>query len=71
MSSRSNTTYLNLGGHYPDHAFTPVIFKAKQAQFANVKSYEGKVAQVRGVVQLYRGKPEIILNGPGQLRAPD
>ena len=48
-----------------------VIFKAKQAEFPNVKDYEGKVAQVRGVVQLYRGKPEIILNEPGQVRSPD
>jgi len=69
--SLSETTYLNFGGRYPNHTLTAVISKAKRAQFPNVKSYEGKVAQVRGVVQLYRGEPEITLNEPGQLRSTD
>jgi DNA/RNA endonuclease YhcR with UshA esterase domain len=47
-----------------------VIFKSKQRDFTGVKGCEGKVAQVRGVVKLYRDKPEIILNEPGQLRSP-
>jgi hypothetical protein len=49
---------------------TGLIFEATQAQFPNAKSYEGRVALVRGVVQLCRGKPEIISNDVGQLRLP-
>ena len=71
VSTRTETTYLNFGGRYPNQVFAAVISKAKQAQFPNVKEYEGKVVQVRGVVQRYRGTAEIILNEPGQLRLPD
>jgi hypothetical protein len=65
------TTHINFGGRYPNHAFTATIFKAKQPLFTGVKDYEGKVVQVRGVVHLYRGKPEIVLEEPTQLRLPD
>jgi len=65
------TTHINFGGLYPNHVFTATIFKAKQPLFKGVKDYEGKVVQVRGVVHLYRGKPEIVLEEPTQLRLPD
>ena len=65
------TTHINFGGRYPNHVFTATILKAKQPLFTRVKDYEGKVAQVRGVVRLYRGKPEIMLNEPSQLSLPD
>ena len=61
------TTHINFGGSYPNHVFTATILKARQSFFTRVKGYEGKVVQVRGVVRLYRGKPEIVLNDPGQL----
>jgi DNA/RNA endonuclease YhcR with UshA esterase domain len=64
------TTHINFGGRYPNHVFTATIFKARQSFFSGVKGYEGKVIQVRGVVRLYRGKPEIVLNDPDQLTAP-
>ena len=64
------TTHINFGGRYPNHVFTATILKAKQPLFTRVKDYEGKVAQVRGVVRLYRGKPEIMLNEPSQLSLP-
>lgn len=66
-----NGTFLDFGGRYPNYTFTAVIFASKRWEFANVnvKAYEGKTVRVLGVVQLYRGKPEIILNEPGQLRA--
>lgn len=64
------TTHINMGGRYPNHVFTATILKAKQGLFQRVKSYEGKVVQVQGVVHLYRGKPEIMLDEPSQLRPP-
>ena len=62
------TTHINLGGRYPNHVFTATIFKAKQTLFTGVKDYEGKVVQVQGLVHLYRGKPEIVLTEPTQIR---
>jgi len=65
------TTHINFGGLYPNHMFTATIFKARQSFFKSVKAYEGRVIQVRGVVRLYRGKPEIVLEEPDQISAPD
>jgi DNA/RNA endonuclease YhcR with UshA esterase domain len=62
------TTHINFGGIYPNHVFTATIFKAKQTLFPGVKDYEGRVVQVQGVVRLYRGKPEIVLTEPTQIR---
>jgi hypothetical protein len=65
------TTHINFGGIYPDHTFTATIFKARQSYFSGVKGYEGRVARVQGLVRLYRGKPEIVLNDAWQLSSPD
>jgi DNA/RNA endonuclease YhcR with UshA esterase domain len=62
------TTHINFGGLYPNHVFTVTIFKAKQTQFPGVRDYEGKNVEVQGVVHLYRGKPEIVLEERSQIR---
>jgi TonB family protein len=63
------TTHINFGGLYPNHVFTATIFKAKQSLFTGVRQrFEGKVAHVQGTVRLYRGKPEIVIEEPDQLR---
>jgi DNA/RNA endonuclease YhcR with UshA esterase domain len=62
------TTHINFGGIYPNHVFTATVFKAKQTLFPGVKDYDGRVVQVQGVVRLYRGKPEIVLTEPTQIR---
>jgi len=62
------TTHINFGGIYPNHIFTATIFKAKQTLFTGVKDLDGKVVQVQGVVRQYRGKPEIVLTEPTQIR---
>jgi DNA/RNA endonuclease YhcR with UshA esterase domain len=62
------TTHINFGGVYPNHVFTATIFKANQTLFRNVRDLDGKLVQVQGVVRLYRGKPEIVLTQPSQIR---
>jgi TonB family protein len=63
------TTHINFGGLYPNHVFTATILKARQSLFTGVRAkFQGKVARVQGVVRLYRGKPEIMIDEPGQLR---
>ncbi|MGH7072914.1 MAG: exodeoxyribonuclease VII large subunit [Stellaceae bacterium] len=67
-SGRSGTVFLDIGGRYPHNAFTAVIFKRDTAKFHGVAALNGKTVDVTGKVQLYRGRPEIILNGAGQLK---
>jgi exonuclease VII large subunit len=63
-SERSHTLFVNFGGRYPNHVFTAVIFSKNLPSFPEARSWEGKVLRVRGKVQLYREKPEIILTAP-------
>jgi hypothetical protein len=62
------TTHINFGGQYPNHVFTATIFKAKQTLFPGIRDLDGKLVQVEGLVHLYRGKPEIVLEEPKQIR---
>ena len=65
------TTHINFGGIYPKHVFTATILKANQALFPHVRELDGKLVHVQGVVHLYRGKPEIVLTRPTQIRAAE
>jgi hypothetical protein len=67
VSTPSEPIYLNFGARYPKHVFAAVVFADKRALFADAGKWEGKKVRVTGTVQLYRGKPEIVLNDPTQL----
>ncbi len=62
------TTFLDLGGTYPDEAFTGVIFSEDVGAFPNAQSLEGRTVDISGPVQLYHGRPEIILRSATQLK---
>lgn len=67
--ARSGITFLNFGAAYPNQTFTAVIFQATSSRFPNAQQWEGKRVRVTGKVQLYRGKPEIVLSESSQLVA--
>jgi DNA/RNA endonuclease YhcR with UshA esterase domain len=61
VSGKGNA-FLNFGGTNPNQEFAAVIFaRASNSDFVNLKLYEGKTVTVTGNIQLYRGKPEIII----------
>jgi DNA/RNA endonuclease YhcR with UshA esterase domain len=62
-------TFIDIGGRYPDNAFTAVILAGDAKKFPDVTSFNGKTVDVTGVVQLYKGKPEIALTDPAQIKA--
>jgi DNA/RNA endonuclease YhcR with UshA esterase domain len=68
QSSKGNI-FLNMGGKYPNQAFTAYIPSASAAQFPNPQRYEGRTVAVSGKITLYKGKPEIIVNSPSQISA--
>lgn len=68
QSSKGNI-FLNMGGKYPNQAFTAFIPSSSAAQFFNPQQYEGKAVAVSGKITLYRGKPEIVVNSPSQIIA--
>jgi DNA/RNA endonuclease YhcR with UshA esterase domain len=67
--SRTGVTFIDMGGRYPDQAFTGVIFKDDAGKFQNVESLTGKIIDITGRVHDYKGKPETILNDPAQIKA--
>jgi hypothetical protein len=68
-SESSDTLFLNFGGRYPDQVFNAVIFRRHFRFFPQARHWEGKIIEVRGKVQLYKGKgkPEIVLERQEQV----
>lgn len=65
--SHAQPTFLDMGGAYPNEAFVAVIFGEDRAKFGAPEVLVGRQICVTGTVQLYRGRPEIILHDPSQL----
>jgi hypothetical protein len=66
QSSKGNI-FLNMGGKYPNEAFTAWIPAASAGQFSNPQQYEGKTVAVSGKITLYHGKPEIVVTNVSQI----
>jgi len=69
--TRAQPTFLNLGQPYPHQVFTVTIFGDERAKFGEPEvTFAGKRTCATGRIEMYRGKAEMILNDPAQLR-PD
>lgn len=66
-TSRSGVTFIDMDGLYPDNRFAAVIFVDDIGKFPGVKALEGKTVTVSGPVQLYQGRPEIVLKSAAQI----
>jgi DNA/RNA endonuclease YhcR with UshA esterase domain len=65
----SNVTFLNFDQPYPNHTFTAFIPAENRAKFGTPeKDYKDKDVCVTGKIQDYKGKPEIILAEPSQIK---
>jgi hypothetical protein len=70
-SSRANgPIHLNFGGRFPDQVFSVVIFSnAKDAdRDALVKRFTSHSVQVSGLVKMYKGKPEIVVQSADDIK---
>jgi DNA/RNA endonuclease YhcR with UshA esterase domain len=68
-TGRSGVTFIDVGGRFPDNDFTAVIFAGDATKFPNTSALDGKTVVISGPVQLYQGRPEIILKSADQLKA--
>jgi DNA/RNA endonuclease YhcR with UshA esterase domain len=66
QSGKANI-FLNMGGTYPNQAFTAFIPSGSAAQFPHAEQYDGRIVAVSGKISLYKGKPEIIVTSPSQI----
>ena len=68
VSIRPTVAILDLDKPYPDTPFTAVIFQENAAQFGDVQKLQNRNVEISGTVTEYRGRPEIILESPDQLK---
>ena len=68
-AASGRATFIDIGGRYPNNTFTAVIFSRDVTKFSNVDALDGKTVDITGPVRLHNGRPEIILNDPGQIKA--
>ena len=62
-------TFIDMGGTYPNQTFTAVIFERSMAAVGDVSGLTGKTVDITGAIQMYQGKPEVIITSRGQIRA--
>jgi DNA/RNA endonuclease YhcR with UshA esterase domain len=62
------TELLDFDARFPAEDFTAVIFPSNANQVGDVNHFYGKRVQVTGKIELYKGRPEIIVREPGQLK---
>lgn len=65
--TKSGTTYINFDKKYPDNTFTGVIFKKHTGVFNFTIINKDGMLMIYGKIELYKGKPQIILNEPNQM----
>jgi hypothetical protein len=65
-------TFLNLGGFYPNQKLSVVIKGSVRGQFPSPPEtlYAGKTICVKGPVEFFNGRPEIIVTDPKQITMP-
>ena len=72
-SSKGQPTFLNLNRPYPNHIFTVVIWGQYKLRFENPPEefFNRKRICVTGEITTYRGKPQIEVEDPTQIRMGD
>jgi len=67
-TSRSQPTFLDIDKPYPNEPFTVVIFGGDRPKFGQPElALQGKRICVTGKIQLYKGKPEVVVHDPGEI----
>jgi len=64
---RPKVNYLNFDNKFPKQTFTAVIFPKDAGNFNDLNEYKNKNVKVKGKIELYRGKPQIIINTSEQI----
>jgi exonuclease VII large subunit len=68
VTIRPKLVYVNLDKKYPETPMYCVIFARATNQFGNLKRLEGKDVEIRGKIEEYQDKAQIIINSTNQLK---
>ncbi len=61
-------TFIDIGGRYPNETFAAVIFQPSMTAVGDVSGLLGKTVDITGTIQMYQGKPEVIVTSRAQIR---
>jgi len=70
---KGSPTFLNVGGDYPDVPLTLVIWSDVRKQFYQQMPevvLKGKECWIYGKVELYKGRPQMVIHNPSQIHEP-
>lgn len=68
-SSNGSPTFLNLDRPYPDQIFTALVWGEDRDKFRTPpETLEGRKICVDGVISTHKGRPQIIVREPGQIK---
>lgn len=61
-------TLIDIGGTYPAQTFTGVIFAPSMSTVGDVSDLTGKTIDITGTVQMFQGKPEVVITSRTQIK---
>lgn len=64
----NRTTYIDIGGRYPNQSVSGVIFERDSSAVGDVNGLTGNKVRIIGTIYLFRGYPEIMVTSRNQLR---
>ena len=67
-TSRKGNNFLNFCADYRACPFSAVIFSSDSYKFSNIKGYSKKTVEISGLIKTYKGRAEIIINDPSQIK---
>jgi hypothetical protein len=68
--SKKGHAFLNFGGKYPQHVFTGFIPAQNVGDVGGeefLQSLAGNQITITGKIELYKGRPEIVISSPSQI----
>ena len=68
FTSRNDTTFLDFCEDYRDCPFGSVIFSSDKRKFGDLQSLAGRQIEIRGFIDVYKERPEIVVRDPEQIR---
>jgi len=71
VTIREKLVYVNLDKRFPDSPLTCVIFARATNQFGDLKKLEDKAVEVKGKIDEYQNRLQIVLNSTNQLKVVD
>jgi hypothetical protein len=65
-TSKSGNTFLNFGADYPRQTFTAALLDPHHPQAGQLLELRGKRVRLHGLIRLYHGQPEIVIQEPSE-----